>query len=77
MVMTVLLDDAAQGAPDDSRLHVTELAYADDTLVVSSTAGKAENHMQRISAAGKNYGLVFNWAKLGLTSKMPGQDTQA
>ena len=63
ILMTVLLWDANQllGTPTP---NVSELVYADDTLIVASNSRDAEAYMQAIAAAGANYGLKYNWKKL-------------
>ena len=48
----------------DDWKNISELVYADDTLVVSCTGEHAQSYMNSISAAGANYGLSFNWQKL-------------
>lgn len=73
IVMTVLLHDTAtqlqQAFPDSqSGLHVDELVYADDTLLVGVSSDHVQAYMECIEAAGKNYGLAFNWRKLGSLS---------
>ena len=59
MVMTVLLRDAKQNL-QDAELSVSELVYADDTLIVASRAEDAELYMKSIESAGANYGLTYN-----------------
>ena len=41
-----------------------ELVYADDTLLVGLEQQHVQAYMECIEAAGKNYGLSFNWRKL-------------
>ena len=67
MVMTVLLSDAKRSLGDLSEL-VDELVYADDTLIVASAPGHAEQYMKAVERAGANYGLNFNWGKLEVLS---------
>ena len=61
--MMVFLHDAKNSLGDLARL-VDELVYADDTLIVASAPGHAEQYMQAVARAGANYGLIFNWGKL-------------
>ena len=70
MVMTVLMSDANlklhahpsyQGAP---RPTFEELLYADDTLIVHSSAEIPDVYMAKISEVGAQYGLQLNWGKL-------------
>ena len=67
MVMSVIITDARH------QLHahvghvgsaVTEILYADDTLIVDHRGDSAEPYMEAIANEGNHYGLVFNWNKL-------------
>ena len=67
--MTVLMHDASQafqarGLSQDARIPVSELIYADDTLVVGVSDDYVSKLMEAIHCAGSNYGLAFNWSKL-------------
>ena len=66
IVMTVLLHDAKRkAAPSlDPKLHVHELVYADDTLLLATSAHLAEEYMGAVQRAGLQYGLQFNWRKI-------------
>ena len=69
IVMTILLYDARKDLEQNhvntaERLPVSELLYADDTLVVDVDATRAQEFMNCIGKAGMNYGLGFNWKKL-------------
>ena len=69
IVMTILLRDAkaalAQNCsytePQD---FVSELVYADDTLVMAMDEDSAHAYMTAIATEGHRYGLSFNWSKL-------------
>ena len=67
--MTTLLHDASaklhsmMGESPDP-LPVSELVYADDTLVVGVEPQRVQAFMTCIQDAGLNYGLSFNWRKL-------------
>ena len=86
IVMTVLLHDARGRLERTSYMAPekipSELVYADDTLTLGVDEANAQLHMEAIAAAGKQYGLEYNWAKLEVlpinTSGMietPGGDT--
>ena len=67
--MTVLMHDAKaafqrRGFQATDGFPVGELIYADDTLLVGSTADFVGALMLAVQEAGKNYGLAFNWGKL-------------
>ena len=70
MVMSVLTHDAKTNLllnfpfAGAGRLHVQELLYADDTLVVDADEAVVQEYMARINEAGEEYGLSFNWSKL-------------
>jgi hypothetical protein len=48
--------------PED--MPVTDILYADDTLIVDVESTRAQQFMTYIGRAGANYGLAFNWRKL-------------
>ena len=58
--MCVLMHDA-KGAKE---LEVSDLAYADHTLLLGTCPDNLHNFMTKIGEAGMEYGLVFNWGKL-------------
>ena len=58
--MSVLMHDA-KGAKE---LEVSDLVYADDTLLLGTCPDNLHNFMTKIGEAGMGYGLVFNWGKL-------------
>ena len=74
LVQTVLLHDVdarlaghfrdqrhlLEGAP---YAICTELLYADDTLLLSSSAAKLQAHMDLVIDEGARYGLEINWSK--------------
>ena len=69
IVMTVLMHDASQafvahGLTQDAQIPVSELIYADDTLVVGVSDDFVSKLTIAIQVAGSNYGLAFNWSKL-------------
>ena len=41
----------------------TELLYADDALLLSSSAAKLQAHMTRVLVEGARYRLEINWSK--------------
>ena len=64
IVMTILLYDARKDLEQNhvntaERLPVSELLYADDTLVVDVDATRAQEFMNCIGKAGMNYGFGF------------------
>ena len=69
IVMTILMQEAnaalsknpAYTAPPN---FVSDLVYADDTLVIAVDETSAHAYMNSIAAAGQEYGLTFNWSKL-------------
>ena len=70
MVMTVLISDAKARReqieqPDpNGRCLVSEMLYADDTLLAGIESDGVEEFMNLIGEAGAQYGLSFNWGKL-------------
>lgn len=71
MLMTVLMRDAASALPlvDRQRLEkgdLTELLYADDTLLLSGCADSLEHFLAAVSQEGSKYGLSLHWGKLQL-----------
>ena len=72
MLMTVLISDAKASYRNQGHLSsttlVSELLYADDTLLVDVDAHAVEAYMHCVQEAGATYGLAFNWKKLELLS---------
>jgi len=71
MIMTVLMKDAADALPpeDQERLRrgtLSEILYADDTLLLSVSAKSLERFLVAVSNAGASYGLELHWGKLQL-----------
>jgi len=71
MIMTVLKRDAADALPpeDQERLRrgtLSEILYADDTLLLSVSAKSLERFLVAVSNAGASYGLELHWGKLQL-----------
>lgn len=67
MVMSILIADARDelhGKIGDLADDVSEILYADDTLIVDKNGNLADTYMQCIRNQGKVYGLDFNWDKL-------------
>ena len=68
MAMTILISDAnldlqlKHGLPTKNT-PVSELMYADHTLVVAADAEKAGQYMTCIQRAGRAYGMALNWSK--------------
>ena len=67
--MTVLISDArrkleqnAVGLSGD--MGVSELLYADDTLLVEAEAEVAQRYMESVIEAGRVHGLSLNWSKV-------------
>ena len=54
----------AHGLVQELGLPVSELIYADDTLVVGVRDEFVSKLMHEIQRAGSNYGLAFNWGKI-------------
>ena len=66
IVMTLLMQDASRdmlckGLQQDDWLHLSELIYADDTLIVGVSDEYVREMMESVRVAGGNYGLAFNW----------------
>ena len=73
MLVTVLITDArnllAQSGVDlSSSLGISELLYADDTLLVQTDAAVAQKYMDCVQQAGRVYGLALNWDKVEVLS---------
>ena len=69
IIMTTLLSDAHKCLQNQIgeavREHViSELVYADDTLLVGSNPGTVETLMQCVEKCGEHYGLKLNWQKV-------------
>ena len=70
VLMTVLMHDARGTLMNEysfsaaERLLVSELVYADDTLIVDTDECFVQEFMSCIGEAGNEYGLNFNWSKL-------------
>ena len=68
IVMTMLIQDAKAtflSRRDPARTgEISELMYADDTLILATNNEDAEIYMQCIEQAGRMYGLQLNWNKL-------------
>ena len=68
IVMTLLIQDAKAAflsRRDPARTReISELMYADDTLILAVNNEDAEIYMQCIEQAGRMYGLQLNWNKL-------------
>ena len=68
IVMTMLIQDAMAtflSRRDPARTgEISELMYADDTLILATNNEDAEIYMQCIEQAGRMYGLQLNWNKL-------------
>ena len=68
IVMTLLIQDAKAAflsRRDPARTgEISELMYADDTLILAVNNEDAEIYMQCIEQAGRMYGLQLNWNKL-------------
>ena len=61
----VLLTDARRNLGEEAGT-ASELVYADDTLIVASQARDAAEYMLHISISGVQYGVQYNWKKLGV-----------
>ena len=69
MVMSVLIADARQNLSDligDQMQYVSEILYADDTLIVDEQEDLAGAYMNCIFAEGQRYGLTFNWENIAM-----------
>ena len=65
--MTILMNDATEQLRHDNpdaAMHVSDLVCADDTLLMGTHPDHLHAFMMHIDAAGKEYGLAFNWSKL-------------
>ena len=59
-----LLPAAARGQIDDGTLSI--LLYADDTLLVGSSADSLQQFLDNIAAVGLRFGMELHWAKFQL-----------
>lgn len=71
MIMSVLMVDTVKELPecDKSLLlkgDLSDLLYADDTLLLSVSASSLERFLQAVSNAGATYGHELHWGKLQL-----------
>ena len=65
IVITVLLHDVKQEmGPSTESLLLSDLVYADDTLLVGTSDIFLQRFMTCIGRAGGSYGLSVNWNKL-------------
>ena len=63
--MTVWLHDVRQEMGTEmQQMPLSELVYADDTMLVGTSEEFLQKLMEGIGQAGRRYGLSFNWAKL-------------
>jgi len=67
--MTVLIHDAkgllnTQGQQNQRQTSLDEALYADDTMLIGTSAERLQEYMERIQQCGQAYGLSFNIAKL-------------
>jgi len=71
MLMTVILEDVHRQLRDKHGLEVplsrvSELLYADDTLLLGTHGHEVEKQLQCIIEVGQEYGLEMNWKKVDL-----------
>jgi len=71
MIMSVLMVDAVRELPecDKSLLlkgDLSDLLYADDTLLLSVSASSLEHFLEAVSNSRATYGLELHWEKLQL-----------
>ena len=68
ILMTVVLHDARSAMVDlgfsFNDAEVTETLYADDTLLIHSSAAFLETYMKCIEQCGREYGLKLNFEKV-------------
>jgi hypothetical protein len=67
--MSVLMHDARQKLNDDFGIRfpldkISDLLYADDTLLVGGEAHVLQKYMDCIIGLGLEYGLELNWSKV-------------
>jgi len=67
--MTVILEDVHRQLRDTHAIHIpasrlSELLYADDTLLLGMHNQEVEKQLQCIIDVGKEYGLEMNWQKV-------------
>ena len=77
ILMSVLLRDAQDDLSSKYGISlphgvISELIYADDTLLVGSHAGTIQRFLHCIIERGQEYGLELNWQKLELLSARSG-----
>ena len=73
VLMSVLMTDAQEKLKRDHGIDlpkdsVSELLYADDTLLVGTCAGPMQKYLDCIVDIGAEYGLCLNWKKVELMS---------
>ena len=66
--MTVLIHDARQKLSEDYAIELSmdalsELLYADDTVLVGSQGHVVQKYMESIISCGAEYGLELNWKR--------------
>jgi len=71
IVMTVLMADAVKMLPPSARSaydsgDLSDLVYADDTLLLGVSTEHIESFLQAVEVAGKRYGLELHMGKLQL-----------
>ena len=64
--MSVVLADARRMSgvhTEDSFIVTPELVYADDTMLLGSSAATVQAHLDSVMAVGRTYGLELNLQK--------------
>ena len=67
--MTILIIDAQSQLYDygdifSKKIHIHELLYADDTLLIDDSDSCLQKYMDIIRDLGREYGLELNWKKV-------------
>ena len=71
MAMTVLMKDALELLPQQAREayakgDLSDIAYADDTLLLAVSSAHLEQYLRAVEAAGKRFGLELHHSKFQL-----------
>ena len=71
VVMTVLLHDAVSWLGPEARAahaqgNLTDLVYADDTLLLAASEDHLDEYLRAVVAAGRHYGMELHWGKFQL-----------
>ena len=63
IVMTVALQDARRMSQLEETQELIDLVYADDTMLLGSSAQTVQKYLENVIAVGRTYGLELNLQK--------------